>query len=137
MDDMTMAVKDRLIAQLRAALGPYYEQSDPSAYVAMYANGATSFDPWSKGRKDDAAVAENLMSLAGTIPHLGYDLVRPRVDLIGDAAVFTFELDAKDRETGETVAVWNATQVHDLATEDAKLVHAHWSYAIPPGEAAG
>ena len=137
MKEHQVTVKDRLIAQLRAALGPYYEQSDPSVYVAMYADRATSFDPWSKGRKDDAAVAENLMSLTGTIPHLGYDLVRPRVDLVGDAAVFTFELDAKDLRTGETVGLWNATQVHDLATEDAKLVHAHWSYAVPPAEDAG
>lgn len=137
MDERTMAVRDRLVAQLRAALVPYYEQSDPSAFVAMYTDRVTSFDPWSKGRKDGAAVAEHLMSFAGTIPALGYELVRPRVELVGDAAVFTFELDTRNPETGEQVAVWNATQVHDLATEDAQVVHAHWSYAVPPAEDAG
>ncbi len=137
MDESTMAVRDRLVAQLKAALVPYYEQSDPSAFVAMYADRATSFDPWSKGRKDDAAAAENLMSMAGTIPPLDYELVRPRLDLVGDAAVFTFELDTRNPETGEQVAVWNATQVHDLTTEGAKLVHAHWSFAVPPPEDVG
>lgn len=137
MDEHTMAVKDRLIAQLRAALVPYYDESDPSAFVAWYADRVTSFDPWSKGRKDGSTVAEHLMSLAGTIPALDYELLRPRVDLVGDAAVFTFELDSKNPETGETVAIWNATQVHDLATDDAKVVHAHWSFAVPPAEDIG
>lgn len=137
MKEDRMTVKDRLIAQLRASLVPYYEESDPSAYVAMYADRVTSFDPWSKERNDDAAVPENLMSQRDTIPRLDYKLVRPRVDLVGGAAVFTFQLDTRNPESGEQVAVWNATQVHDLTTEDRTLIHDHWSFAVPPREDAG
>jgi len=44
------AVLDLLMAQERRALDPYFRESDPSAYVALFADEATYFDPWSAAR---------------------------------------------------------------------------------------
>lgn len=131
---MEEAVIEKLIAQLKAALVRYYEESDPTDYAALYADKVTSFDPWSDGRKDDGAAVDHLMASAGTIPRVDYELVDPRVDLVGDAAVFTFGLEVHDPATGARLAIWNATQVHDLSTDGLKLVHTHFSFAVPPTE---
>ena len=130
-------IKNRLIARTREALDAYYNASDPSPYVALYADKATAFDPWAGGRKGDSALLDYLMSFAGSIPHLEYEILNPRVDLVGDAAVFTFGLDVRDPASGATLAIWNTTQVHDLAADGLDLVHSHWSYAVPPSEYAG
>jgi len=48
-------VLEELLAQERAALDPYYGESDPSSYVARYADKVTTFDPWSNGKLEDRA----------------------------------------------------------------------------------
>lgn len=131
---MEEMVIEKLTAQLRAALVRYYGESDPTDYAALYAGKATMFDPWSNGRKDDGAALAHLMASAGTIPRVDYELLDPRVDLVGDAAVFTYGLEVHDQATGARLAVWNATQVHDLSTDDLELVHTHFSFAVPPTE---
>lgn len=125
-----------LLAQERAALDPYYGESDPSTYVAMYANQVTAFDPWSNGKLEDTAAKDHLMGFAGVIPPATYEIVNPRVDLWGDVAIFTFNVDLSDL-AGEAFAVWNTTQVHHRVGDDWELVHSHWSFATPPPEEPG
>ncbi len=125
-----------LLAQLGTALDPYYGKSDPSTYVAMYADAVTAFDPWSNGKLEDAAVEDHVMGFAGRIPSVAYEIVDPRVDLYGDTAVFAFNVDLTD-PTGATVAVWNTTQVHHRMGDVWELVHSHWSFATPPAEELG
>ncbi len=43
--DREAAVLEELVARERAALEPYFGKSDPSAYVALFAEEATYFDP--------------------------------------------------------------------------------------------
>lgn len=126
-------VLDTLLSQERAALDPYYGQSDPSTYVAMFADKVTTFDPWSNGRMDDGAATYNLMGFAGSIPAVAYEIVNPRVDLYGDAALFTFNVELTN-PVGETVAVWNTTEVHHRTNGGWELVHCHWSFATPPSD---
>ena len=127
-------VLEKLLAQERTALDPYYGESDPSTYVAMYAAKATAFDPWSNGRMEGTAAKDHLMGLAGTIPPLAYEIVNPRVDVYDDTAIFTFNVDLTDRGTGATFAVWNTTEVHRRTGDGWELVHSHWSFATPPPE---
>ncbi|MDJ0954407.1 MAG: nuclear transport factor 2 family protein [Acidimicrobiia bacterium] len=130
--DTEATILEQLQRQLCAALDTYYANSDPAPYVAQYADRFTTFDPWSNGRKDDSDAAAYTLSSAGGIPPFRYEVLRPRVDLIGDAAVFTFNVAMFDPATNERAGVWNATHVHDLAKDDLPLVHTHWSFAEPP-----
>ena len=134
MDDIP--ILDQLIDQLRRVLVPYYGASDPSAYAAQYATRFTTFDPWSQGRKDDEAAREYGLSAAGTIPRLDFEIANARVDLVGDAAIFTFHVDISDPASGERIMRWNATHVHDMGSEGLQLVHTHWSHAVPPQQDA-
>lgn len=128
------AILDALLDKLRTALVPYFGESDPSGYVEMYANNITYFDPWCDGKLAGDAAREHLMGMAGSIPLLGYEIMNPSVDVAGNAAVLTLNMQLLDPESGTQVAVWNTTQVHDLAASGWPLVHAHWSYAVPPPE---
>ena len=128
------AILNALLDKLRTALVPYFDESDPSGYVAMYADDVTYFDPWGGGKLVGEAARKHLMGLAGSIPPLGYEIVEPSADVFGETAVLTLNLRLIDPASGTQVAVWNTTQVHDLADEDWPLVHAHWSYAVPPPE---
>lgn len=130
--DNEATILDKLIDQLRTVLAPYYGKSDPSAYAAQYSQRCSTFDPWSDGRKDDADAVAHTVAFAGSIPPLDYELLNPRVDIVGDAAVFTLNLEVLDPASGRRLGLWNTTQIHDLATENLDLVHAHWSYAVEP-----
>ena len=120
--------------QMQAIFDPYFADSDPSAYVAMYTNEITYFDPWTGGKLVGTAAREHLMGLAGGIPPFDYEIIDPSVQLCGEVAVLTFNLAMFDRETGDRFAVWNTTQIHDRSGGSADLVHAHWSYSVPPVE---
>lgn len=132
-EELEHEILKTLLAQSRAALDPYYGDSDPSTYVAMYADHVTAFDPWSKGKKENGAAKDHLMGFAGSIPSAEYEIVNPRVDLYGDIAILTFNVDLTD-PAGGTLAVWNTTQVHHRTGDGWELVHSHWSFATPPSE---
>lgn len=121
------AVLEELLALESATLDDYYGESDPTAYAQLFADKATYFDPWSGGRLEDGAIKEYLLSFAGQIPKLDYEIPNPRVDLYGDTAVFTFNLDATDRKDG-TVTHWNVAVVFTRTKDGWERVHANWSF---------
>ena len=121
------AVLEELLAAESATLDSYYGQSDPTAYAALFADRATYFDPWSGGRLEDAAIKEYLMAFKGQIPKLNYEIPNPRVDLYGDTAVFTFNLDAIDPGSG-AVTGWDVTLVFLRTADGWKRIHANWAY---------
>ncbi len=125
-------VLEELLAQERVALDPYFGKSDPTQYVANYAEKMTYFDPWSSGKLEDEAAKEHLLASAGTVPPFTYEILDPSVDLFGNTAIFTFNIDVIDPAAGGTFAVWNTTEVHNRAGDGWELVHAHWSFAVPP-----
>ena len=128
------AILDALLERLHIAMVPYFGESNPSGYVEMYTDDITYFDPWCGGKLAGNAAREHLMGMAGSIPPLDYEIMNPSVDVAGDAAILTLNMQLLDPESGTQVAVWNTTQVHDLAASGWPLVHAHWSYAVPPPE---
>ena len=70
----------------------------------------------------------------GQIPPFSYEILEPTVQLAGDSAVFSFNLRMNDPKSGEQFAVWNTTEVHRRRHDGWELIHAHWSYAVPPAE---
>jgi len=120
-----------LVALERAALDPYLGESDPSAYVALFADEATYFDPNSAGRLDGDAYEQHFAAVAGQIPASRYKILNPAVDLRGDTAVFTFNVEVVDLADGTVVTLWNTTEVHSRTDDGWEMVHAHWSHSEP------
>lgn len=125
---------DDLLALELGTYEPYYGDSDPTEYAALFADEATYFDPWVDAYHEDAAITESLMAWKGRIPNLEYELLNPRVDLYGDTAVLVFNLECSDPESGQTVVLWRGTTVFTRAGGSWEKVHAHWSTTPPPPE---
>ena len=130
--DGDVAIRNELVEDLSAALDPYFGESDPSAYVARFADEATYFDPNSAGRIDGDAYRQHFAGYAGQIPPFDYRIANPTVDLNGDTAVLTFNLEVIDPENGTLAVLWNTTEVHRRTEDGWEMVHAHWSYAETP-----
>jgi len=125
-------VLEELLALESATLDGWYGESDPTAYAQLFADKATYFDPWAGGRVEDGDIKEYLMTFMGNVPNLNYEIPNPRVDLYGDAAVFTFNEKTVDPKNGAVVR-WNVTLVFVRTGNGWKRVHANWAYAEPPG----
>jgi ketosteroid isomerase-like protein len=122
---------DELMTLERAALDPYFGESDPSTYVALFADEATYFDPSSAGRLNADAYKQHFAAIAGQIPPLRSKILNPAVDLRGNTAVFTFNVEVVDPADGTVVTLWNTTEVHCRTDDGWEMIHAHWSYTEP------
>jgi ketosteroid isomerase-like protein len=129
--DSDAAVLKELIALETAALDPYFAESDPSRYVALFADEATYFDPNSAGRLHGGAYKQHFAAYAGQIPPFRYKILNPAVHLLGDTAVFTFNVEVVDPADDTVAALWNTTEVHYRTDDRSEIVHAHWSYTEP------
>ena len=124
-------VLEELMAQVQAALGPYYDESDATGYAARFADEATYFDPFSSGKLENDAIQRHFAGFAGQIPPFRYEILNPAVSVHGDTAVLTFNLVTYDKADGSITGRWNTTEVHRRAGDGWEMVHAHWSYTEP------
>ncbi len=115
------------ILALEHAVYKTWFKSDPTAYAQGFADKATYFDTRLADRFDDSAVKEHLMTFAGKIPNFNYKILNPRVDLYGEVAVFTFNLEAYDRKDGKVAVRWKSTAVLTRTNGGWEKVHAHWT----------
>ena len=122
-----------LLAQEMAVLDFYFAESDSSTYVGMYAaDDVTYIDPSSGGILENQAAKDYLLSFTGLIPPFTYEITDPSVNLSGDTAVFTFNVEMFSE--GAPVGTWNTTEIHQRAGDGWELIHAHWSNPAPPPE---
>lgn len=124
------AVLKELLALESAALDTWYGDSDPTLYAEQFAEKATYFDPWSGGKLSDSAVKEYLMGFAGKVPKLEYKFMDPRVDLYGDTAVFTYNMEAFSPDGGP-VTYWNVTLIYEHMKDGWEKIHGNFSFTVP------
>lgn len=120
------AALEEILALERAAMETWFK-SDPTAYAQGFADKATYFDTKLADRFDDSAVKKHLMTFAGKIPDFDYKFFNPRVDLYGDVAVFTYNLEAYNRKDGKVTVRWKSTAVLTRTNGGWEKVHAHWT----------
>ena len=128
--DSSIVLKE-LLEQEQAAMDPYFDQSDPTGYVALFTEDATYFDPNSSGKLSGTAIKELFGAYAGQIPRWRYEIHDPEVQISGESAVFTFNLDTFDVDDGSVTSRWNTTEVHTRSGDGWQLIHAHWSHREP------
>jgi ketosteroid isomerase-like protein len=121
-------VLGELLAIVEAAMDPYFNDSDPNVYADLFCDEATYFDPNSSGKLERGAIREHFAAFAGQIPPLRYEILNPGVDVFGDTAVFTFNLETYDQADGTVTSRWNTTEVHKRTGDGWEMVHAHWSH---------
>jgi ketosteroid isomerase-like protein len=101
--------------------------ADPSGFLEISAEDVVYFDPSLERRLDGLpALTAYYETLRGRIRADHFELINPRVQVVGDAAVLTFNFRSWDDGGGESR--WNCTEVFRRSGEAWRLIQTHWSY---------
>jgi ketosteroid isomerase-like protein len=110
----------------RAALDRW-EKGDPSGFLEICASDVVYFDPNLEKRIDGLeALARYYEPIRSKAFAERYELLNPLVQLVGDAAVLTFNYVSFG--TMEEQSRWNCTEVYRRSNGKWQIIHTHWSY---------
>ena len=113
-----------ILALERAALDRW-GNGDPDGFLEIADDDVSYFDPFQQKRVDGhPALAALYENYRGKVLIEQDEIVGPRVQLVGDAAILTFDFVSKGSEGS---AKWHATEVYRRADESWRIVHTHWS----------
>lgn len=132
MNDMTPASADsaavahQIIALEEAALRRWCS-GDPSGFLEISAEDVVYFDPFLARRINGlSALHAHYEPLRGNISAERFELIQPHVQVIGDAAVLTFNFES--RNGSEAPARWNCTEVYRRKDGCWLIIQTHWSF---------
>lgn len=103
---------------------------DPSGFLEISASDVVYFDPFLERRLDGlAALRELYEGVRGQISAPRYELIAPLVQVVGDAAILTFNFVSWDADGNE--ARWNCTEAYRRTGEGWRIFQTHWSFTNP------
>ena len=118
------AAKD-ILALERAALDRW-GKGDPDGFLEINAEDVSYFDPFLEQRLDGLRnLTDWYGEIRGKIKIDRDEIIEPRVQMIGDAAILTYRFVSQG---SEGIARWNATEVYQRFGAQWKIVHSHWSF---------
>jgi hypothetical protein len=121
---------DTIVTQERAAMERWYT-GDPSGYVELFVDDLTYFAPVSGGRLESVSALKELFApIEGMIKVPRFEMFKPKLQLHGDVAVFTYQLN-EYASGGSASARWNVTHVYRRTDKQWRIMHAHWSAMAP------
>ncbi len=117
-----------ILSMERAALDRW-GKGDPSGYLEISASDVVYFDPFQPSRIDGLdALRRYYEGLRGMV-HIDRDeIVNPKVQIIGDAAVLTFNYVSW---SGDEQSRWNCTEVYARLADGWRIIQTHWSFTKP------
>ena len=119
----------QIIAMEKAMLDRW-GTGDTDGFLALAAPEITYFDPSLEKRLDGReAFAKFLAPLKGTFRVPKYEMVDPKVQVYGQAAVLSYNMVDHD-EAGNTFRM-NVTEVYGRGEGRWRLVHSHFSVTKP------
>ena len=124
---------ESVIALERGALDRW-GRGDPHGYLELYATDVTYFDPLRERRVNGLETMRKLLEpIKGLVKIDRYEMIEPRVQLAGDAAILTYNLVSYGRRPDGTamVARWNVTSVYVEMEGRMRTVHGHFSFTQP------
>ena len=130
---------DTIISLERATLDRW-GKGDPTSYLDLYAPDITYFDPTREKRAEGLQEMKDYYApLAGKIHVDSFEMIDPKVQRTGDAAVLSYQLASHGKSPkGVPYTVrWNSTKVYFRMGGQWKIVHDHWSYIKPDLRQAG
>lgn len=115
-----------ILALERAALDRW-GRGDTDGYLELSAPDVTYFDPFVKSRLDGiAALGAWYEPVRGKIKIDRDEIVAPQAQMVGDAAILTFQFISHGSEGAKR---WNCTEVYRRSGATWQIVHTHWSFA--------
>ena len=104
-------------------------KGDPSGFLEICAPDVVYFDPGRDMRIDGKeALSEYYESIRGLVSVERYELLNPLVQLIGEAAVLTFNYVSYGGS--EEAYRWNCTEVYRKTGDSWEIIQTHWSYTL-------
>jgi len=101
---------------------------DPSGFLEISADEIVYFDPFLPRRIDGlSALRAHYGPLRGSISAANFELINPRVQVIGEAAVLTFNFESSNGT--EAPARWNCTEVYRCTDGRWQIIQTHWSFS--------
>ncbi|MGA2862987.1 MAG: VOC family protein [Verrucomicrobiota bacterium] len=117
-----------VIALERAALDRW-AQGDPSGFLEISSPDVVYFDPTLERRLDGLEALTRLYeSVRGKIHLTRYELIHPKVQFCGDAAVLTYNYVG---ESAGRTGRWNCTEVYRRTPAGWRIAQTHWSFTGP------
>jgi hypothetical protein len=102
-------------------------KGDPSGFLEICAADVVYFDPSLEKRIDGLeALTRYYEPLRGKVFAERYELLNPLVQVIGDAAVLTFNYVSFG--TAGQRSPWNCTEVYRRSHGKWQIIQTHWSY---------
>lgn len=118
---------EEILALERAALARWC-RGDPSGFLEISAPDVTYFDPFAEHRLDGLeALTRYYESLRGQISASRWEIVAPRVQRAGEAAVLTFQFHSWGGS--EEALRWNCTEVYRRMAGRWEIIQTNWSFA--------
>ncbi len=118
-------ISTTIIDMEKAALSRW-GNGDPSGFLEISAPGVVYFDPYIERRIDGLeALSKYYEAIRGKIHIDRFELMNPKVLVIGDAAVLTFNYIS---HTGQESDRWNCTEVYRQLEGQWRIIQTHWSY---------
>lgn len=101
---------------------------DPSGFLEISASDVVYFDPFLERRLDGLeALTAYYENLRGQISATRHEMLNPKVQVVGDAAVLTFNFHSWGGN--ENAYRWNCTEVYRREGEDWRIIQTHWSFS--------
>jgi uncharacterized protein (TIGR02246 family) len=117
---------DAIVALERAALDRW-AKGDPSGFLEISASDVVYFDPFLDRRLDGhEALAAHYAPIRGKISISRYEMDHAKVQIVGDAAVLTFNFTSYGGS--EDAFRWNCTEVYRRAGGSWQIIQTDWSF---------
>lgn len=117
---------ETIMALERAALDRW-GKGDPAGFLEISAPDVVYFDPSLERRIDGReALRRYYEAIRGKVAIRRYELLNPLVQVVGDAAVLTFNYVSYGGT--EDAHRWNCTEVYRRSEERWEIIQTHWSY---------
>ena len=129
---MSDSVPEAILALERQALDRW-GKGDPGGFLAISAPDLTYFDPFQEKRIDGLPALKALYgTILGKIKIDRDEIIDPKVQLFGDAAMLTYRFVSHGSEGSKR---WNCTEVYQCLGGEWNIVHSHWSFTGPAAAA--
>jgi hypothetical protein len=106
-----------------------WAKGDPSGFLEISAPDVVYFDPSLEHRLDGIEALTRLYeSIRGKIHIDHYNLLNPKVQVCGNAAVLTFNFVSPGNDK---FTHWNCTEVYCRQNNQWRIIQTHWSVTKP------
>jgi ketosteroid isomerase-like protein len=106
-----------------------WRKGDPLGWAEISAADVTYIDP---GLTAPIIGLENyrvyLKQLEGKIHYESSEFIDPRIEIVGEAAVLSYNYRSRPEPSSPDQTLWNTTEVYFCQDGQWRIVHTHWSF---------